>query len=117
MFKTIVVGVDGRDGGRDALSLAGRLALVAGGDIVAVRALPLEYWVTRGGAPAYSVVAADDARAELDADLAAAGLTARTHVLGDKSPARALHRVAEAEGADIVVVGSTRHGRAGRVFA
>jgi hypothetical protein len=32
MFKTIVVGVDGRDGGRDALALAGRLALLAGGD-------------------------------------------------------------------------------------
>src|SRR5262249_58370681 len=80
MFKTIVVGVDGRDGGRDALALAGRLALVAGGDIVAVRALPLEYWVTRGGAPAYSAVAADDARADLAADLAAAPPTPPTHL-------------------------------------
>jgi nucleotide-binding universal stress UspA family protein len=43
MFETIVVGVDGREGGRDALSLAGRLALVAGGELVAVRARPFEY--------------------------------------------------------------------------
>jgi nucleotide-binding universal stress UspA family protein len=38
-------------------------------------------------------------------------------VLGDTSPARALHRVAEEEHADLIVVGSTHHGRAGRVFA
>ena len=37
MFKTIVVGVDGREGGRDALSLGARLALLAGGELVAVR--------------------------------------------------------------------------------
>ena len=42
MFKTIVVGVDGRDGGRDALALAGRLALLAGGELLAVRVLPFD---------------------------------------------------------------------------
>jgi nucleotide-binding universal stress UspA family protein len=43
MFKTIVVGVDGREGGRDAISLASRLALVAGGELVALRVIPFDY--------------------------------------------------------------------------
>src|SRR6185295_19313155 len=34
----------------------------------------------------------------------------------DTSPARALHRVAEQEHADVIVVGSTHHGAVGRVF-
>src|SRR3954447_8091004 len=117
MFKTIVVGVDGREGGCDALSLTGRLALVNGGELVAVRALPLEYYVSRGGAPAFSEVAVEDATAELRADLAAAGLEARVVVVGDSSPAPALHRVAEADAPDGVVVGSAHHGRIGAVLA
>jgi nucleotide-binding universal stress UspA family protein len=57
MFETIVVGVDGREGGRDALSLAARLALISGGEIVAVRVLPFDYYVSRAGAPPYSSIA------------------------------------------------------------
>jgi nucleotide-binding universal stress UspA family protein len=117
MFETIVVGVDGREGGRDALLLAGRLALVAGGELVAVRALPFEYYVARAGAPPYSTIAEQDAERELAAELEDADVKARQIVVGDTSPARALHRVAEAERADVIVVGSTRHGRLGRVFA
>jgi nucleotide-binding universal stress UspA family protein len=117
MFKTIVVGVDGRDGGRDALSLAARLALVAGGELVAVRAVPIDYYASRAGAPQYVAAVEQDLRAALEADLERAGLKARTRIVGDTSPARALHRVAEEDGADVIVVGSTHHGRAGRVFA
>ena len=40
MFKTIVVGVDGREGGRDALALAASLQGVFGSDLVAVHAFP-----------------------------------------------------------------------------
>lgn len=116
MFKTIVVGVDGREGGRDALALAGRLALLAGGEIVAVRALPFDVYVAHGGGPNYNSLAEPETKRQLEADLAAAGLTARTHLVPDASPARALHRVAEAERADVIVVGSTRHGPFGRVF-
>jgi nucleotide-binding universal stress UspA family protein len=117
MFRTIVVGVDGREGGRDALSLAAGLSRAADGDLVAVRALPFEYYVSRAGAPPYSSIAEQDAKAELREDLATAGVDARVVVVGDSSPARALHGVAEAEGAGLIVVGSTHHGRAGRVLA
>jgi nucleotide-binding universal stress UspA family protein len=36
MFSKIIVGVDGREGGRDALALGARLASVFGGELVAV---------------------------------------------------------------------------------
>jgi nucleotide-binding universal stress UspA family protein len=117
MFKTIVVGVDGREGGRDALSLAARLALLAGGELIVVRVLPFHHYASRAGAPPYASVAEHNAKAELVADVDQAGVTARTRVVGDTSPARALHRVAEQEHADVIVVGSAHHGGAGRVFA
>lgn len=117
MFKTIVVGVDGREGGRDALALAGRLALLNGGELIAVRALPFDVYVTRAGAPPYATLAEHDARQELERELADAGFAATIRVLGDTSPARALHRVAEEANADVIVVGSTHHSAIGRVFA
>jgi len=117
MFKTIVVGVDGRQGGRDALTLAGRLALLDGGELIAVRALPFDYYVSRAGSPPYSSLAEQDARQELERALEEAALTATVRVLGDTSPARALHRVAEERHADLIVVGSTHHSAIGRVFA
>ena len=117
MFTTIVVGVDGREGGRDALSLAGRLALLDGGELIAVRVLPFDYYVSRAGAPPYASVAEQDAKREVEQELADAGVAAEIRVVGDGSPARALHRVAEESDADVIVVGSTHHGAIGRVFA
>ena len=65
MSKTIVVGVDGREGGRDALSLAGRLARMSGADLIALRVLPFDYYSTRAPSPSFAEVADEDARAEL----------------------------------------------------
>ena len=53
MFKQIVVGVDGRAGGRDALALA-RLLVVAGGELTLAH-------VVRGDAHAYGASAAHEA--------------------------------------------------------
>ena len=48
MFKTIVVGIDGRQGGQDALALAASLQRVFAGDLVAVHAFALDYYRGRG---------------------------------------------------------------------
>ena len=117
MSKTIVVGVDGREGGRDALSLAGRLARMSGADLIALRVLPFDYYSTRAPSPSFAEVADEDARAELAEELARAGVHAHVRLQGDSSPARALHRVAEEQHAGLIVVGSTHRGRAGRVLA
>jgi nucleotide-binding universal stress UspA family protein len=117
MFKTIVVGVDGQEGGRDALALAGRLARLSGAELVAVRALPLNFHTVRSGSAQLARVSDEEARRELEEMVARAGLDAQVRALGDASPGRALHRVAEEERAGLIVVGSTRHGAIGRVLA
>ncbi len=117
MSKTIVVGVDGREGGRDALSLAGRLARMSGADLIALRVLPFDYYATRAASPSFAEVVDEDASAELAEELARADVRASVRLQSDSSPARALHRVAEQERAALIVVGSTHRGRAGRVLA
>jgi nucleotide-binding universal stress UspA family protein len=116
VFNTIVVGVDGRQGGRDALHLAGRLAEAGGGELVAVRVFPYQHRPALTGSPAVEAERLAT-QAALDHELAEMGIgAARTQVIGDMSPARALHRIAERERADVLVVGSTHRGAVGRVF-
>jgi nucleotide-binding universal stress UspA family protein len=51
VFNKIIVGVDGREGGRDALALAARLSSQFGGELVAVHAYPYDLFVSRGVTP------------------------------------------------------------------
>jgi ABC-type sugar transport system substrate-binding protein len=51
VFNKIIVGVDGREGGRDAVALAARLASLFGGELVAVHAYPYELFSSRGRPP------------------------------------------------------------------
>ncbi len=116
MFSTIIVGVDGRQGGRDALTLAEQLRST-GGDLFAVQAYPYEFFVSRGANADFDSVIRDDVRTELQADLDRMGVSAQTVVVPDGSPARALHRAAEQHDATLIVVGSAHHGPLGRVLA
>src|SRR4051794_34556723 len=116
VFNTIVVGVDGRQGGRDALRLAEQLAEAGGGDLVAVRVFPYQHRPALAGSSAVEEER-ESAQVALHRELADMGMgTARTHVVGDKSPARALHRIAESERAGVLVVGSAHRGAVGRVL-
>ena len=117
MFKTIVVGVDGREGGRDALALAGSLQRVFASEIVAVHAFPLDYYLGRGADGEYEKVVHDRAVTVARDEVERAAVSARPFVVADGSPGRALHRVAIAHGADLIVVGSAHRGRVGRVLA
>jgi nucleotide-binding universal stress UspA family protein len=117
MFKTIVVGLDGRAGGHDALRLAARLARAGATEIVAVRAFPYEPYASRFGPPIAPTIATEQCLHELDRELEGwQSVVARRLAIGDSSPARALHRVAEEQHADLIVVGSTHHGPVGRVL-
>jgi nucleotide-binding universal stress UspA family protein len=116
VFNTIVVGVDGREGGRDALRLAGLLAEAGGGDLIAVRVFPHQHRPALARSPAVDEER-ESTQVALDRELADMGMTtARAHVVGDTSPARALHRMAERERADVLVVGSAHRGAVGRVL-
>jgi nucleotide-binding universal stress UspA family protein len=106
MFTRIVVGVDCREGGRDALALASRLKEAAGGgELIALHAC------------ASAPLLREDVLAVVDAELARAGTTGRVVVVTDRSPAHALRTLAEREAAQLIVVGSSRRGGADRVLA
>jgi nucleotide-binding universal stress UspA family protein len=103
-----VVGTDGSDNARRALSLAASLAAACGADVVAVHCLGLLFHPTVGELePAQPQ--RDEIRARLDdawtAPLRDAGVPHRTE-LRDGSPVSVLLAVADDVDADLVVVGS-----------
>ena len=112
MFTNIVVGIDGRQGGRDAIDLARALAgpettftlahvyglLIGRG---AVETLPIER------AQSEELLKRERARAAIDAKLV---------VSCARPVGQGLHQLAEDENADLIVVGSTRHAVLGRVL-
>ncbi|MGZ6674303.1 MAG: universal stress protein [Solirubrobacteraceae bacterium] len=106
MYRTIVVGSDGHERGRGAVSLAHAIASAAGARLVLVGVHhnpPLPFPDTYA-----------EQRVELEHALRAVrdelAPEAIVRVHADLSPARALRHVAEAEHADLLVVGS-RHRR------
>jgi nucleotide-binding universal stress UspA family protein len=116
-YRTILVGFDGSDHGRDALTLAIALARRTGASLTLACAIH--------HAPAYLPIERledefrTDANGVLDAAMGElpAGVEARGEVVMARSAARALVELAEAEDADVIVLGSSHHGVVGRVFA
>jgi nucleotide-binding universal stress UspA family protein len=117
MFKTIIVGVDGREGGQDALALAASLQRVFASDLVAVHAFPLDYYRGRGADVAYEKILNDRAQRLARDEVERSGVSASPFAVADGSPGRALHRAATARDAELIVVGSAHRGRVGRVLA
>jgi nucleotide-binding universal stress UspA family protein len=112
MFASVIVGVDGRSGGRDAIVLAKQLA--------AARArLLLANVYGHGGMFDRDVLAATGQRDRATALLVQArveeSIEAEFVVRNDRSPSRGLHQLVEHEHADLIVVGSTHRGPVGRV--
>src|SRR4051812_963956 len=114
MRRSVIVGVDGRDGGRDAIALARALAAERP---LLVGVLPEERARLRGSlhggdpelaARAWRAIAACRDEARLSAPIA---------LVHDTSAARALHRLAVDRDADLVVVGATHRGPVGRAGA
>jgi nucleotide-binding universal stress UspA family protein len=115
MFSNVLVGVDGRANGRDAIALASRLldgqgtltlAHVFGGSHNPVRAL------AHGGAES------DRAGAEqlLAHEREQAGVQAELAAVEGAGAGRALHEQAESQGADLLVLGTSHRGLLGRTL-
>jgi nucleotide-binding universal stress UspA family protein len=117
MFDTIVVGVDGLQGGRYALVFAESLRERVGGALVALHVHRCERFPLRGLRPDIEAIAREEAHALLHAQLAAAGVSARAMVSGDSSPRRGIHRVAEELDADLLVIGTSHRGPVGRAVS
>jgi len=113
MFENVLVGVDGRPGGRDAVALAARLVAPHGRVTLAhVRQGELD--------PVHAItpklIAAEHASSTqlLERERAAGGVEAELESIVALSPGRALHEQAERQRADLVVVGSCSRGAFGR---
>jgi len=104
MFENVLVGVDGRPTGRDAIALARGLTDPEG-------KLTLAY--VHGGEVAQE---RDDSRRLLEEERIAAGVEAVLLGVVSTSPGRGLHEQAEQLGADLLVVGSCSHGVFGRAM-
>ncbi|HET9123453.1 MAG TPA: universal stress protein [Solirubrobacteraceae bacterium] len=112
-FETVVVGLDGRGDGRDALALAGAL-LAPGGQLILTTVLR-----PHGSARLAALFADADRRAAAQMlDAARRGLEGPVSMAVEvrRSVSEGLHAVVERYGADLLVVGSTHRGPLGRVM-
>jgi nucleotide-binding universal stress UspA family protein len=115
MFRNVFIGVDGSPTGRDAIALASALAEpdarltlahVHPGTLTPHRATNLEFEATMRA----------DAQRLLEAEREATGVGAELISISAPSVGRGLHALAEEHAADLLVVGSTGRGLAGRVL-
>jgi nucleotide-binding universal stress UspA family protein len=112
MFRNVLIGIDGREGGRDALALA---RLLAASDAKPTLAHVCAPDASRG-VLAVSAAERAGARMLLEHERELAGDDANLAVTGPRDVGHGLHELAEDCGADLIVVGSTRHGPAGRAL-
>src|SRR4051794_18289382 len=117
---TILIGVDDSGRSEDAVAFGRRLAEATSGRVVVACAFPYSDIPSRAANLTYREALKTDATrtarrmAELLSNVPAERI--HTAVAANPSPPHALHDLAEAEQAAIVVVGSTHTGRAGRVM-
>ncbi len=112
----LLVGVDGREGGRDALSLTRVMATAIGAEVLAVTVIPygpfpVSFVALEGeDLEGEAGVMFDQAREMLG------DLRLQTKAFGGGSPAWVMSEYADRGEVDLIVVGSPHHGRLGRVF-
>ena len=113
MFTNVVVGVDEREGGRDAIALAKTL-LAADGELTLAHVFVQNKVGSRvGGIPGWMRDAS--ARAQLLSGPPARRRPAEHPMARGDVGRSGLHDIAEAIGADLLVVGSSRRGLLGRI--
>ena len=115
MFDNVLVGVDGQQGGHDAIALA-RMLVADGGKLTFGYVYHGDPHVWRGSSPPFEVGEEEHARELLAKAAADAGVTADVRTHGAPSVGHGLHDLAETIGADLIVVGSSRRGLIGRVL-
>ena len=115
MFKKVLVGVDGRANGRDAIALASQLTDPDG-------KLTLAHVHSGGLRPSHAIspglvrAEREDSHKLLEAERAATSVKADLLSIESIGPGRGLHEQAEEQNADLLVVGSCSHGALGRAM-
>jgi nucleotide-binding universal stress UspA family protein len=118
-MSTILIGVDASSRSEDAITFGARLAGVSTAHIVVACAFPYNDAIRQGSNPTYRAALGDDAvhtARQMRNRLEGVGDDrVRVRISANPSPAHALHDLAEAEHAELIVVGSSHTGRLGRV--
>ncbi len=115
MFKNVLVGIDGRANGRDGLALASRL-VDPDGKLTLAHVHPGRLRPTHAVSPGLIREERKASIGLLESERAAVGREAQLISLEALSPGRGLHEQAEAQNADLLVVGSCSHGVLGRAM-
>lgn len=115
MFRNVIVGVNGEQGGRDAISLA-RLLLEPDGELTLACIHYGDAHLWRGYSAAFEAAEQEHAREVLERARQAAHIDAQVRSKGSPSVGQGLHELAESIGADLLVLGSSRRGVLGRVL-
>jgi nucleotide-binding universal stress UspA family protein len=115
--RKILVGFDGSEESRDALYWAAGLADLEGAQIE-LAAVYLYHPLAPRAAIDHDEEAKyfDSVFSEARTELPGTPLTLGRRTLSDLSPARALNNLAEEEGVDLIVIGSTHRGELGRIL-
>src|SRR5581483_5692202 len=109
MFRNVLVGVDGADGGRDAITF-GKMLVAPDGELT----LAHVYHKDSPGPWRMADLRADEERERgrklLEQAASDAGVSVHIRWRGAPSVGRGLHEIAEIDQADLLVVGSSRRG-------
>lgn len=113
--RKLVLGFDGSPEAHDALVLADRVAKAEDAQIVAVVAVEIPTLALTAMDPEPEMFAGSEEKMR-EVVAAFPNRSVQTRFVASSSASRALHDVAEAEGADLVVIGSTHRASIGRVL-
>jgi nucleotide-binding universal stress UspA family protein len=114
MFRTVLVGLDGRTGGRDAIVLAREL-MRPGGQLTLAHIYRDQGALGRAAALLLPAEREESLRL-LTRERDTADVQAELVTVAAQSVGRGLHDVAVRLGADLLVLGTCRRGAPGRVF-
>jgi nucleotide-binding universal stress UspA family protein len=115
VFNNILVGVDRRQSGRDAATLAQKL-LDEGGELTLAHVFSGDARARRGSPAEHEVARREHIEELLETVSKEAGVHAALRWRESSSAGRGLHELCEVIDADLLVVGSSRHGLLGRVL-
>jgi nucleotide-binding universal stress UspA family protein len=115
MFENVLVGVDGRSNGRDAIALASGL-IDPEGKLTLAHVHSGELRPSRAISPALVREEREASEKLLEQERAAAGADGELASIVAMSPGAGLHRRAEEQNADLLVVGSCSHSALGRAM-
>lgn len=115
-FAKTIVGIDGSDGGRDAIKLAQQLSSATSGELVLANVFIESMLPARGSAGIFKGGIRRESQDLLETARNESGVDAELCSFPSSYVGRGLHELADRIGADLLVVGSARHGLLGRVL-